>query len=167
MNIEMIHKPDIDFSLGGYFGSNVWIKSREGIIRYSFSDYPLFRDDNWDNFRNDIWDKKQLFETGAAGEIRPTEKEWKKFLEVLKITDKWKKKYWDNHICDGTQWELQIYWKLPEGKRKLRRFYGSNEYPADFEIFGKALADLIHFKKLKSKEKFKFWEEEDDFEDMS
>lgn len=98
---------------------------------------------------------------GMIEEIIPSEKDWSDFLQILKITDIWKKEYLE-HICDGTQWSLDVYFKLPEGKLKLKRVYGSNEYPEGFELFGKALAKLIHYIELKNKEKFEFWQLEID-----
>jgi hypothetical protein len=49
-----------------------------------------------------------------------------KYMETLN----WKRKYFDNNIIDGTQWELFF---ISENK-KLECF-GSNEYPTNFDKF--------------------------------
>ena len=41
----------------------------------------------------------------------------------------WKKHYYDKHVCDGTQWELKIYY---DGHRKPVEISGSNAFPQNF-----------------------------------
>ena len=58
---------------------------------------------------------------------------------------RWNKDYFDNHVLDGTQWELVIDRK---GKRR-RRIFGSNDYPANFKLLIEAInkladTDLTH-----------------------
>jgi hypothetical protein len=48
----------------------------------------------------------------------------------LKIFD-WKKRYYDNNILDGEQWEI----KITLNDNKKIEMYGSNEYPKNFEDF--------------------------------
>lgn len=144
--------------MGGYFSSKAWIQSKAGIIRILFSDMDI-GEANLFGVQKEM---EYLRYDGELEEVIPSEKQWKVFLEVLKITDAWKKEYEDMHICDGTQWSLDIYFKLPEGKRKLKRIYGSNEFPADFDTFAKALSKLIQYSKLKNRYKFEFWQFEVD-----
>ena len=43
---------------------------------------------------------------------------------------KWKKRYVNNRILDGTQWELEIYFS---NGHKPVKIYGSNDYPVNFD----------------------------------
>ncbi|MBW8359313.1 MAG: hypothetical protein K0M63_05845 [Weeksellaceae bacterium] len=46
-------------------------------------------------------------------------------LNTIRVTE-WRRKYDDNDVMDGTQWELEILYN----KRKTSKIvYGSNEYP--------------------------------------
>lgn len=47
----------------------------------------------------------------------------------------WKDKYYDNDVCDGTQWELII--RL-QNRNKIRKS-GSNEYPLYWNRFIKIM----------------------------
>jgi hypothetical protein len=51
-------------------------------------------------------------------------KDWLYKLSLIHI-NKWNKKYHDNDICDGEQWELE--YKLKSTKKLV--IYGSNDYP--------------------------------------
>jgi hypothetical protein len=148
--------PDIDYNLGGFFANGVIVQSREGVIRVFFSDHPLFCKNL---FAEE--DKIELpIGLSLVEEIRPSEKEWQAFIESLKITDNWKESY-DSNICDGVQWELKVYYKFPEGRRKIKKVYGSNNYPKDFKVFGKAIFKLIRYEELKNPDKFNFWSDAD------
>lgn len=41
----------------------------------------------------------------------------------------WKRKYEDYLVCDGTQWELELHFY---NGYKARKYYGSNQYPYNF-----------------------------------
>jgi hypothetical protein len=51
----------------------------------------------------------------------------------------WKDKYYDNNICDGTQWELVI--RFPH-RNKISKC-GSNEYPPYWNKFIKIMKKYI------------------------
>lgn len=55
-----------------------------------------------------------------------------KFIEELKIINllKWKSKYIESDICDGTQWSIEI---VKDG-RKLKK-YGDNKFPEEWDNF--------------------------------
>ena len=74
----------------------------------------------------------------------PEEERWKIFWNIMDNINvwNWNKRYDNNLILDGTQWELLIKRK---GRRK-RRIFGSNDYPKeDDRLFRlqKAINDLI------------------------
>ncbi len=54
------------------------------------------------------------------------------FIEKLGEThmEAWKKRYYDNEILDGEQWEIVLEY---EGKKKSYR--GNNQYPDTFDVF--------------------------------
>ncbi len=65
----------------------------------------------------------------VQGTVVPNEREWivfKKSLDDIGVW-KWKKRYINSNILDGTQWELVIEY----GDKKLKS-YGSNSYPDEF-----------------------------------
>ena len=59
----------------------------------------------------------------------PEEERWKIFWNIMDNINvwNWNKRYDNNLILDGTQWELLIKRK---GRRK-RRIFGSNDYPKE------------------------------------
>jgi hypothetical protein len=58
---------------------------------------------------------------------------WNEFVDKIFNMGvyKWKKKYYNNDICDGEQWSLEIEFY---GIQKFESF-GSNEYPDNWEDF--------------------------------
>lgn len=102
----------ISFSVGGFFGGYQQIDFRktETGAEYVVSERM----------------------TGDDHEAAPkalSAKEWQNLVDQLYnhlFLDDWKRKYVDEGILDGTQWELTV--QLDE-KRK-REYYGSNMYPA-------------------------------------
>ena len=73
-------------------------------------------------------------------EITPSQAEWEQFWQ--KLTDlnvwKWKTRYDDPGVLDGTQWNLEI--KI-DGK--MKKSSGSNEYPESFDTFLEAVSMLV------------------------
>ncbi len=151
-------KPDIldfDFTFGGFFSSGVLIQARKGVIRMFFTNFQVLIDnlfDEEDEFRRSLKFEDQI------EEVNPSESEWEVFLKSFSMTDSWKRSY-DSDVEDGVQWELKVYYDLPEGKVRLKKVSGSNNFPPDFKDFGESLGKLIHFKHLKNSDKFKFWEQ--------
>jgi len=62
-----------------------------------------------------------------------TNEKWNEFINKIFIENilKWKKRYDNNDILDGTQWELKMEFKnLPKFES-----FGSNEYPSNWKKF--------------------------------
>lgn len=78
-------------------------------------------------------------------EIHLTSEQWSDFIEELTTLEIscWKDKYYDNDICDGTQWNLKVSFS---GSNKISKC-GSNEYPPYWnkinEIMGKYIGEDI------------------------
>jgi len=115
----------LEFFVGGYFGTSHFVyidgKRKNKLIRYAKTLGGMYVDlkhpKNERNFHPDILSK----ETPLTAEQCISFIEETASLEV----ECWKDKYYDNNICDGTQWELVI--RL-QNKNKISKS-GSNEYP--------------------------------------
>lgn len=61
------------------------------------------------------------------------------FMSGLKVVDllKWKRRYEEPNMLDGTQWEVEII----REKRNLKRS-GSNKFPAEWEYFCKLIRTI-------------------------
>ncbi|GAB6172681.1 hypothetical protein JCM15765_21590 [Paradesulfitobacterium aromaticivorans] len=112
------------FSIGGFFGGSQMImvlKMEDGaVVHYTFG--PGFSDT----------------EPTAKEQLSP--EEWKAFIHSIfhcYITD-WKKRYVDQHIVDGTQWELEVRFL----NRKPIKIYGSNKYPVYWDKFIRTVKTL-------------------------
>ena len=55
-----------------------------------------------------------------------------KLFNKLRVQD-WEHEYWNNDICDGTQWKLSF--RLSSGERY--EISGSNEYPEGFDLLSR------------------------------
>jgi len=101
------------FSDGGYFGgySSIYLIKNDTQIKYTYS-HSLKRRK-----------KEYVF----------AEEKWYEFIDKIfeKSVYKWKKRYYDNNICDGEQWNLEMEFK---GLPKFESF-GSNEYPKNWDEF--------------------------------
>jgi hypothetical protein len=105
--------------IGGFFGghteietgykSNKFFAEKKGIHFTSVEFFPPFTEKKFLNFRRFL-------------------------VNNLKIFD-WKSRYYDNNIMDGEQWEVKI--TLKTGKKY--EFFGSNEYPENFEKLRKKI----------------------------
>jgi len=89
--------------------------------------------------------------TGAIAKVRYGEEseknldiaEWLDFVNSLyKIINKWKEKYYNNKILDGTQWGLSIYFLDKDYKLKLFEVSGSNEYPENWNEFANIMGKV-------------------------
>ncbi len=69
-----------------------------------------------------------------------TPEAWKALLRALKNCDfeYWVDKYEDPHICDGTQWSVEV--QLDTGK-KIKK-WGSNIFPGRWKQFCRAMSKL-------------------------
>ncbi|TLS78290.1 hypothetical protein FE236_00580 [Mariprofundus erugo] len=69
--------------------------------------------------------------------ITPSDEDWRLFVKAIDQSNvwKWKRKYVDPNVLDGTEWNLVI--RQGEAKKKC---YGSNDYPPEFD----ALIDAIN-----------------------
>ena len=119
-SIPLINK--IVFSIGGYF---------EG-----FETKTITFDEN--NVCMDV--EHSLLPKPSAhrieGDHPMTKAEFISGLYELHIGE-WRRRYYDNDIDDGTQWDLEIYYS---DDRKPIKIFGSNEYPYNFnklkDLFG-------------------------------
>lgn len=97
----------LEFYIGGFTGPNHSIKLANGILKYKLfeahPDYP----------------EKEI-------EVVPTGRKWINFRKKLNAIDvwKWKRRYVDPDICDGTQWEFEVDYGV-----KKKKCSGSNAYP--------------------------------------
>ncbi|WP_048920616.1 hypothetical protein [Rufibacter radiotolerans] len=107
----MGHLQSFEFFLGGYFSDSNQLKLEGNVLRCS--EYQGFPSEH---------DKLINLEGN---------KDWENLVKFLQ-TCNWKKRYADNSVCDGTQWELKA-----KGKGINLNIYGSNEYPENFsELLG-------------------------------
>lgn len=123
---ETIEKPMMQFSIGGYTGTNYQLTTDYDVV--------LLRV------------KERVCQEQAQEYIfKPTKDEWGRFLFFLqhKVRDVWKKDYSDNGIQDGTQWELRFRYK-----HKAFTYYGSNDYPENFKEFLNELKTITGGSKL-------------------
>jgi len=87
--------------------------------------------------------------------VTPSPKAWHRFWDKLDGLGvwKWRTRYWNDEICDGTQWKVDIVY----GEKRLR-CSGSNRYPLKdgspsdeptktFEGFQKAVEELCGIKR--------------------
>jgi len=109
------------FSIGGFFGGydSIEINKNDTPIKYIHSHSIKGNNDEY------VISKEQLND----------------FLEKIfnnKVL-KWKNKYHDNNILDGTQWKLEMDFKdLPKFDS-----YGSNEYPSNWKIIFTIINDYF------------------------
>jgi hypothetical protein len=136
---HLLEMTSFEFSVGGYFGisHSVFIngKRKNKVIRYAKTPGGMFVD--LKHPRSEINRHPDIL----LKEIPLTSDQWLEFIEELTSleVDCWKDKYYDNNICDGTQWELLI--RLPH-RNKISK-YGSSEYPPYWNKFIKIMKKLI------------------------
>jgi len=136
---SMLGMASLEFYVGGYFGDSHFVyingKRKNKLIRYAKTTGGLTVDlkhpKNEVNFRPGILLK----------EIPLQPEQWFDFTEELSSLEigLWKDKYYDDEICDGTQWELII--KLSNGNKISKR--GSNDYPPYWNKLIKTLKKYI------------------------
>ena len=121
----------VQFYEGGYFGPNIFVKIsvRDRSLVYQKQETPFG-------------------ETFQKISIRFTKEQWEDFVEpALQASNfpAWLDEYVDPGVCDGTQWELQIR----QGKKGVRKIYGSNDFPEEWESFQKFLSDCLDLNEVK------------------
>jgi hypothetical protein len=105
----------ISFSVGGFFDGYTQIEFRRtaGGAEYAVSD------------------------RFTSSEVRTMpDKEWTELVDRLYnhlFLDDWKRRYVDEGVLDGTQWELTVQLD----KKRKREYYGSNMYPAYWKRLNK------------------------------
>lgn len=124
-----------EFFVGGYFGTSHFIfidgKRKNKVIRYASTPGGLSAD--LKHLQSDI----NLNPGIVIKKIPVTSEQWDALtneLTSLEIAN-WKDKYYDNDICDGTQWELVI--RFPN-RNKISKS-GSNKYPPYWNKFMRIL----------------------------
>jgi hypothetical protein len=110
-------------SIGGFLGQSYWVSLEGNAIEYSSST------------STGIVPKDKLV-------FHPTEAEWSTFKKMLDEANiwKWKKRYVNSSVQDGTQWSLQIKWA-----KRSKTSSGNNAFPdkKNFDEFLKAVQVLI------------------------
>lgn len=129
----------LEFFVGGYFGTSHFIsingKRKNKLIRYAKTPGGMYVDlkhpKNEINFHPDI----------ILKEIPLTSEQWLAFIDEISALEIacWKDKYYDNDICDGTQWELEV--RFPN-RNKISKS-GSNEYPPYWNKFMKIMERYV------------------------
>ena len=126
-------KPDgitplkLEFYIGGYSGPNHILKLENGVLKYKLfeahPDYP----------------EKEI-------EVVPIGRKWINFRKKLDAINvwRWRRRYVDPDVCDGTQWEFEVDY----GVKKIKSS-GSNSYPGCERI---AIVDDLDVSKADSNE---------------
>jgi len=128
-----------EFSVGGYFGTSHFIfidgRRKNKVIRYAKTPGGMYI--NLKNPKNEI----NLHPDVVLKEIPLISEHWLAFIEELTVLEIscWKDKYYDNDICDGTQWKLMIRFNH---RNKISKC-GSNEYPPYWNKFVKIIKKYI------------------------
>ncbi|WP_210489875.1 hypothetical protein [Rufibacter aurantiacus] len=99
-----------EFSMGGYYATNYWVRYKCGVLLCHTSDYPM----------------PPIPEEMLIVQLK--DESWNLFLAFLSECT-WEKEYLTD-VCDGIQWELRV--KRTGVNLKL---YGSNAFPDDFSVF--------------------------------
>ncbi len=104
----------IGFSIGGYFGGHdvVEITTDENGHHSVYKHYPETTDSADISYTMDL-----------------TDAQWERLMDTLfrkLCVHEWKQRYVNPHVCDGTQWRLEL--KLTGGRRYS--ICGSNDFPA-------------------------------------
>jgi len=129
----------LEFFVGGYFGTSHFVyidgKRKNKLIRYAKTPGGMYVD--LKNPKNET----NLHPEIRLKEISLSEEQWMPFVEEIASLEVecWKDKYYDNDICDGTQWELTIMF---QNTNKIKKS-GSNEYPPYWKKLIKILKKYI------------------------
>lgn len=139
ISFPLFEMNSFEFYVGGYFGTSHFVyidgKPKNKMIRYAKTQGGMFADlkhpKSEINLHPDILIK----------EIPLTSEQWGILLDELSALQiaSWKDKYYDNEVCDGTQWELIIKF---ENRNKISKS-GSNEYPPYWNKLLKVLKKYI------------------------
>ena len=114
----------IKFSVGGYFGGYTEItikKNKDGALVTSQKTLDF----------EHIPDPKQI-----------SLMKWQKIVNKLygeMYLHEWKKEYVDYGVLDGTQWSLDIHLT----NRRVRHYYGSNDYPPYWKELKKIFSEFV------------------------
>lgn len=106
-------------TIGGFFDGHCEVRWRRGKLWY----------------RHDRVDGSQV-------SVVPSDSDWEAFwtaMDGLGVWN-WEASYDDPEICDGTQWEVEIY--FGDGSHHVR-CTGSNRYPELFQQFLEAVEALV------------------------
>lgn len=102
------------FFIGGYHGNHFEVVLQKEDLCFFVDDIPM---GIWEDTKpNYIISIKQ-------------DEDWQDLIKLMESL-KWKRKYCDNEIMDGTQWKLVF-----KSSHNKLNCYGSNEYPEDFDAF--------------------------------
>lgn len=125
--------------VGGCFGTSKFIfidgKRKNKVIRYA--ETPGGMSVDLKHPKNEI----NLYPDIILREIPLTEELWNDFIKEITALEiaSWKDKYYDNDICDGTQWDIMIRFS---NCIKINK-YGSNDYPTYWSKLVKVIKKYI------------------------
>ena len=115
--------------IGGYFGGHEFflMRNQDGILKIEtlYISDRSYRDCRRKTVRRSLVMTKER------------SKRWLQKFEQVQF-ENWAEEYWNNHILDGTQWNLE-YKNIGQEKR---RCYGSNEYPENWAYFRSLIRKL-------------------------
>lgn len=115
------------YNSGGYSSSSEDIRYKDGIlIRNNFT----CQIDEYDFF----YSSKNI----VPQEVYILSKDLKKEIELFITTSKWRKRYVNLEVLDGTQWSMKRLFE-----NKIHQSEGSNEYPDVYETFFKMIELII------------------------
>lgn len=108
---------------------------KKKLTRFSYSEGGFFGGyKSIDLVKDDMQIKSVYCHSLKEGKEYSIDKEkWDEFVNKMFELNihKWKRKYNNNDICDGSQWELKMEFNdLPNFES-----FGSNEYPKNWELF--------------------------------
>jgi len=135
----LLEMNSLEIFVGGYFGISHFIyidgKRKNRVIRYAKTPGGMYAD--LKHPKNEI----NLHPDIVLKEIHLTSEQWFPFIGELTSLEIacWKDKYYNNDICDGTQWKLVI--RLPHHNKISK--CGSNEYPPYWNKFVKNMKKYI------------------------
>lgn len=134
-----------EFYIGGYFGGghNIYIEvnDNERKFLYGKSNYGAVIDLK-NIIRKNSYISDLIFEDEIdIKDILISEVNWRIFLNSLKEIDiiNWKDDYYDDDICDGSQWSVDINFLNNRCIHKC----GSNRYPMYWDKFLKVFEEVF------------------------
>ena len=109
----------LEFEIGGFSQGNESILLKDNEIFYKENQFI------------DVLEPTKILTNDEISEFLKT-------CDEIKLWS-WKKKYFNQGVMDGTQWELKI---KKGGKLRGRNIFGSNSYPQPIDKFNKFITAI-------------------------